>query len=116
MVQYTTPAVARAIRAYFARFNGDPVLVNAMIDAGPKEVTAGGTLFFPLPQALRRPFSDADPATGLGPCACRYCSPVAHVSQPNGCWDTCAASSDGESVWQPHHPALNGALPKRAKD
>lgn len=103
------------IRAYFRRKGGDSVIVEEVIAAGPKETLPSGAMYWPLPPALWGPFTDADPATGLGPCACPYCSPDGE-SKPAGAWDCLAWRPHGEAllrVWRCHHPQLRGVRKKR---
>lgn len=77
------------------------------------------TRFWYLPAELRRPFADADPATGLGPCCCRFCSPKPRESRPAGCWDTLAVGYGNDrrlTAWLVHGPGFGGARPLRRLD
>ena len=80
----------------------------------PPKAKHKGTSFWPLPKELRKPFADADPKTGLGPCCCDRCSPTARKSAMAGCWDTLAVGN-GEA-WLVHHPALRGVPRKRKRE
>lgn len=67
---------------------------QALADTPPKHVTDSGIECRVLPRVLS--FTDADPKTGLGPCACPYCSPVRLESRMVGAWD--------QIRWNPYEP------------
>lgn len=85
-------------------------------------------ILVPLPRSMWKPFADADPETGLGPCCCRYCS-ADGSSKAAGAWDTLAIRRDpslrgegrasghgADATWMVHAPELHGKQPLREMD
>lgn len=75
--------------------------------------TAYGSVLVALPREQWAPFADADPETGLGPCACRWCSPRPRQSRPSGARDCVGISETERKAWRCHGPEYHGKRPKR---
>lgn len=109
-----TDARTGEIVEYLCRKGYTEAEALAVAEQPPALVYPSGVEARPLPRPF--PFVDADPSTGLGPCACEYCSPTRLESRMEGAWDTVNWSPDPHyRAWAVHHPALHGRR-RRRKD